>query len=450
MKHFVNLIMTGALICATCFTSCKDDESENKTVRSVTPTQSTVSVLEGSTTTIAATVTPNEAGQEITWTIENSDIATIVDRGRINGISASSVTGVSPGSTTVTATSVSDPGKKATIQVTVTKHIDSVMLDIDDMVILVLGATETATVEATIMPADAIQTVTWTSSNTNVATVANGVIRATGTGVAIITATSTSDPSKTATVEVETVSLVNRVIHTVSKFGNELIVDWANMGSGDLIEFLYTNDAGQPASTIVPVTPQSSYIMDFGSVPLSYRTLYFSKGTVQDTLRAPLVNVTGTIYDLSATLSMDGWTATASSYEGPYGEWGLPDVIFQDGFEQVWHTRFSGSAAQLPHWIEIDMQNLKSITRLEVLRYTDIKTLHVIVSETQVTDKSTLRYMVPAATLEFPGPWNRRNEMRYCDFEPPLSARYIYFYMPDTHRNPYASIESIKVFGQTQ
>jgi hypothetical protein len=256
-----------------------------------------VYVLEGATTTLAATVTPNDADQEITWTSENPSVATIVGKGRINGISASSVTGVSLGSTTVTATSVSDPSKKATIQVTVMTSIDSVTIDID-RVTFVLGATETATVNAAVMPANAIQTVTWTSSNTSVATVSNGVIRAIGVGATIITATSTADPTKKATVEVETVLLVNKIIHVASKFGNGLTVSWVDL-DGDLIEFFYTNDAGRPASTIVPVTTQSSYILDFGSEPLSYRTLYFTQGTVKDTLRTPLIDFTGTIYDFT-------------------------------------------------------------------------------------------------------------------------------------------------------
>jgi hypothetical protein len=216
--------------------------------------------------------------------------------GKINGISAGSVKGVSLGSTVVTATSIGDPSKKAEILVTVTTHIDSVTVDTDN-VTFVIGATETATIEAAVAPANAIQAVTWTSSNPEVATVANGVIRAVGTGFATVTITSTDDPTKKATVEVEVVSLVNKVIHIASKYGNGLTISWVNLG-GDMVEFFYTNEAGRPASRIETVTTQSSYIPDFGSIPLSYRTLYLSKGTIGDTLRAPLTDFTGAIYDL--------------------------------------------------------------------------------------------------------------------------------------------------------
>jgi uncharacterized protein YjdB len=321
MKYFINLILVCVLICATCFTSCKDEESGEAKVQSVTPTQSTVYILEGSTATIAATVAPNEADQEITWTNENSNIATVVDRGRIDGISASSVTGVSLGSTTVTATSVSDPGKKAMIQVIVTKHIDSVTVDID-RVTFILGDMETATAEAAVIPASAIQEITWTSSNPNVATVSNGVIKAAGVGTAIITATSTGDPTKKATIEVEVISLVNKDIHIASKYGNGLTVSWVKLG-GDLVEFFYTNDAGQQASTIVPVTTQSSYIPDFGSTPLSYRTLYFTQGTIRDTVRAPLVNFTGAIYDFTQYIKSSPAENIISAFDFDLGGEGI-------------------------------------------------------------------------------------------------------------------------------
>jgi uncharacterized protein YjdB len=298
MKYFVNLLIASALICATCFTSCKDENEGGDTkIQSVTPTQATLFIPKGSAKTIAATIAPNSADQEIDWTSEDPNIATILTIKVVSGVSASLISGISVGSTNVTATSVSDPSKKATIRVTVTTPIDSMTVD-RDKVTFVIGATKTAAIETTVWPTNAIQKVTWTSSNPDVATAANGVITAVAEGSATITATSTDDPTKTVTVAVEAVTLVNKYIHIASKFGNGLTVSWVNLG-GDLVEFFYTDDAGQPASTIMQVTTQSSSILDFGSGPLSYRTLYFSKITEGDTLRAPLLNLTGTIYDFT-------------------------------------------------------------------------------------------------------------------------------------------------------
>ncbi|MDR0386094.1 MAG: carbohydrate-binding protein [Prevotellaceae bacterium] len=315
MKYFVNLIMTGALICAACFTSCKDDDGNGDTkVQSVTPTMSEVYIQEGRTATVAATVSPTGADQKITWTSADPNIAELVGREYIDGISSTSIKGLILGSTTVTATSVGDPGKKAEIQVTVVPFIDSVTANVDTLT-LVLGVTETVAVDAMVMPANAIQTLTWTSSNAAVATVADGVIRATGTGVATVTVASTFDPTKKATVEVEVVSLTGKAIHIASKFGNGLTVSWVNLG-GDLVEFFYMNEAGQPASLIQPVTTQSSFIPDFGSTPLSYRTLYLSRGG-RDTLKTSLTDFTGLIYDQTHDIkpSPDGNVIKACDFD---------------------------------------------------------------------------------------------------------------------------------------
>lgn len=72
---------------------------------------------------------------------------------------------------------------------------------IDGLTTIAEGATITLT--ATVAPAGAAQTVTWTSSAAGTATVSSsGVVTGVAAGTATITATSTVDPSKSATHEV--------------------------------------------------------------------------------------------------------------------------------------------------------------------------------------------------------------------------------------------------------
>jgi hypothetical protein len=87
--------------------------------------------------------------------------------------------------------------------------VTGVTLDRGTMTLTVGGAT--GTLIATVAPATATnKTVTWTSSNTSVATVANGVVTPISAGTAIITVT-TADGSKTATcnITVNNLSVVN-------------------------------------------------------------------------------------------------------------------------------------------------------------------------------------------------------------------------------------------------
>lgn len=74
-----------------------------------------------------------------------------------------------------------------------------------------LGKGDTASLTATVSPSNATdKTVTWTSNNTNVATVSNGVVKGVAKGTATITAKSSNGKTATATVTVtESAALVN-------------------------------------------------------------------------------------------------------------------------------------------------------------------------------------------------------------------------------------------------
>ena len=108
------------------------------------------------------------------------------------------------GSNAITATQVTSK-KKVVISPKVA--VNSVTLA-PTSATLTVGETETVTLIPTVLPDDATdKTVTWTTSNASVATVANGVVTAVAPGTATITATATNGTAdtsddKTATCEV--------------------------------------------------------------------------------------------------------------------------------------------------------------------------------------------------------------------------------------------------------
>lgn len=73
---------------------------------------------------------------------------------------------------------------------------------------LSLAAGETALLTVSANPSDASNSVTWSTSNPNVATISGGVVTAVGAGTATITAVSVKDSSKTATATVTVKSAV--------------------------------------------------------------------------------------------------------------------------------------------------------------------------------------------------------------------------------------------------
>ena len=146
---------------------------------SITLTASKTTMIIGESVTIASTVLPTDAIQTLKWTSSSTSIATVNTAGK--------VTGVAPGTTTITATATDGSGKQATIKFTVNRPVTSIKLDKTSAKML---AGQTLTLKPTVGPSNATnKTVTWSSSDTKVATVTSGgVVKAVGSGTVTITA----------------------------------------------------------------------------------------------------------------------------------------------------------------------------------------------------------------------------------------------------------------------
>ena len=172
---------------ATC------DVMVNAKVTSVSLDKTEVELTEGDTHILTATINPDNAtNKNVIWSSSNASVATV---------SNGKVTAVKAGTATITVTT-EDGGKTATCRVMVNEKIypvDGLSLNKS---IAVLYEGETLTLTATITPSNATnKNVIWSSNNTSVATVANGVVTALNAGTAIITAT-TEDGGKAATCEI--------------------------------------------------------------------------------------------------------------------------------------------------------------------------------------------------------------------------------------------------------
>lgn len=152
-------------------------------VTSVTLAPETLSIEEGKTAGLTATISPaNATTQQHSWASENGKIAKAYGE----TLNTAKVTAIGVGKTTITYTI---GGKEASCEVTVTPRtisVESITLN-KTQLSLVKGATET--LAATVLPTTATdKAVTWESSDTAVATVENGVVTAVAAGNATITA----------------------------------------------------------------------------------------------------------------------------------------------------------------------------------------------------------------------------------------------------------------------
>ena len=203
---------------ATITATAKDDSKKSASCKitvsipSTTVPVSSVSLnktsatltAKGQTAQLTATVAPSNATNKVvTWASDNGAVATVN-----NGV----ITAVGNGTANITV-KTADGGKTATCKVTVNipvpvtpkpVSVSSVSLNKTSATLTSKGATTTLT--ATVSPSNADnKSVTWSTDNSAVATVNNGVVTAVGNGNANITV-KTADGSKTATCKV-TVSI---------------------------------------------------------------------------------------------------------------------------------------------------------------------------------------------------------------------------------------------------
>ena len=164
-------------------------------VTEVTLDRTELTLTEGETGTLTATVKPDNAdNRKVTWSSDKTDVATVDGDGRVTAVKA--------GVATVTVTT-EDGGKTASCKVTVKAKAVNVTEVTLDRTELTLTEGETGTLTATVKPDNADnRKVTWSSDKTDVATVdGDGRVTAVKAGVATVTVT-TEDGGKTASCKV--------------------------------------------------------------------------------------------------------------------------------------------------------------------------------------------------------------------------------------------------------
>ncbi len=147
-------------------------------VSSVSVNKKELSLYVGGSESLTATVLPSDASDKsVTWTSSNTAVASVSADGKVTANKA--------GTAVVTVKTV-DGGCQATCTVTVKQHVTSVSVNKKELSLYV-GGSESLT--ATVLPSDASdKSVTWTSSNTAVASVsADGKVTANKAGTAVVT-----------------------------------------------------------------------------------------------------------------------------------------------------------------------------------------------------------------------------------------------------------------------
>ena len=287
-------LFAATLFCAVAvLQSCnnKDNEKPSIAVETVTVSPATLTIAMGTDGQLTATVLPADATDKaVAWTSDKTGIATVDNNGKVKAIAT--------GTAVITAKA---GAKSASATITVVESIVAVeTVTINETNPVVIEG-QTIKLTATVLPENATnKTATWTSSKTDIATVAaDGTVSGISAGTADITATvEGKSATVTLTVEADVVAVTgvsfpgtlittyiggtttpvvniapeNATDKTVTWTGGDPAVATINattgvitgIGIGTTTITVTTNDGGHTATCSVKVTAVPDHYGEFG------------------------------------------------------------------------------------------------------------------------------------------------------------------------------------------
>ncbi len=289
-------------------------------VNGITVTPQILSLVEGETGVITATVTPSNAvNDDITWESSDNTIATV----DANGV----VTAKKKGQVFVTATTV-DGGFTARTAVVVSAKaeeavkVTGVTLN-KNMTSLYVGGTETLT--ATVAPAEADdKSVVWTTSDSNTVFVeSNGTIHARKVGTAVVTVTTTDgNYSATCVVNVAAVPVTNYTVSFNSNGGSAVaaqtvaaggvaIMPQAPVKAGYTFKGWYYNNVAYTFGTAV----NQNIVLTALWEPVVVKVTSISlKGISKKIAAGKKIQLTATVAPTNATNQSIRWVSSNTKY----------------------------------------------------------------------------------------------------------------------------------------
>jgi len=228
MRNFSrSLLLVGSIALVGGLAACGDDvtvappQTQTPQVRGVAVAPSTGQVRIGSSLQLTASVSADSgATANVAWSTSDATIATVDQTGKVTGIKAGTV-GITAKATAANGSTASGT---ATITVVAGGNVQTIVLN-PTSVTLTVGNKQAINATVTLDPSSTStdRGVTWSSSNTAVATVdATGTVTAVAAGTATITARANADTTATqnATVTVRNAVPTSISVQSITVTGN--------------------------------------------------------------------------------------------------------------------------------------------------------------------------------------------------------------------------------------
>lgn len=206
--------LTDGVICKICNQVLKEQKVIPKLVR---PNVNEIRIDAGETKqlnigescTLNYTIYPKDALSSVTWTSSNTGVATVN-----NGV----VKALKEGTSTITV-KTSDGGKTDTVKITVVDPTKATAVVLADGTKKTVHVGDEFVLDYTLEPATATSTVSYTSGDSNVVKVTDGVLKALKAGTATITAKASSGVSSKITITVHKITTMPAVEPTCEESG---------------------------------------------------------------------------------------------------------------------------------------------------------------------------------------------------------------------------------------
>lgn len=187
----------------------------------------------------------------------------------------------------------------------------------------------------TIVPSDAVGTVTWTSSNSSVASVSGGTVTAVGEGTAVITARVSNSVYATCNISVS-----SRPVDVTGVSISPSSLALSTRSSSRTLEYTITPNGAKPSSmhwessdiSVVSVDGNGKVTpVGAGTADISLTTDNGTKGTCHVTVTTPAESIT--LSDKTLTLAIDGGTHALTWTFSPQGSGG--ELVWSSDNERI-------------------------------------------------------------------------------------------------------------------
>lgn len=206
-------------------------------------------------------------------------------------------------------------------------------------------------------------------------------------------------------------------------------------------EVRYTKQDGTQAVVFMPAEDNSVLCPDLKpGTGFEYRSLYIPEEEAIDTFATAWVEYEE-VFPMEYKYDRSGWTVLAVSDETA-SDGGGKDAIIDGDLNTWWHSNYTGENTPLPHWAIIDMESAKEMTKIELHRHADIKTVEIYVNDKPEADDSG---WVKIAEGTFDGSSLTIDIPSSVDT---TKGRYMKVNITESNRVPFTSLSEIYVYGE--